>query len=247
MNLILSLSKGVAVPRVGKETFIRMSKSEQAQYLDAYPMSSYRNLNAQPPGVIKLADELGASPNAISKYLQEPKTNKLLAACGNGFKTLFTTIDQVMKLPNKGLRKGFERIHKTKAFQKLHKGTITVDKFLNKHPVIKKAGGPLIAGALAYQWLNMSFSGDFDDDFNLESLTDALKGEYSIEELLGTPDGLKGCAQLIAGLATGGLVSFPWHKKMNIAFAAAYTGARKLGKYAESRQMFERFKPKLET
>lgn len=242
MKLAISLSAGIAVPRVSANAFVRMSKAEQESYLEAYPKSSHQYLNAEPPGVINLADRLDVKPKEVATYLREPMTNKLLGACGKGFGTLFNTIDQVLKLPNQGLQKGFEVLHKTKAFQSLHKGTIKVDKFLEKYPVLKKAGGPLVAGALAYQWLNMSFSGDFDDDFNIDDMVSALQGEYSIEQLLGTPSGLKGCAQLITGLATGGLLSFPWHSKMNIAFAAAYTGARRLGQTDVAQKMFKRWK-----
>ncbi|SBV38202.1 hypothetical protein BN7874_033 [Phage NCTB] len=240
--MFICLSKQSEIKRLTREQFDELSRADQKKYLEAFPESSFKTGLKLPPSMEKMAQTLGTNQKDLAKCYKQKDVANLMTACGKGFKNLFSVIDQVLALPNRGLKKGFEKLHKTKAFQALHKGTVKVDEFLEKHPVIKKAGGPLVAGALAYQWLNMSFSGDFDDDFNIDNLVGALQGNYSIEDLLGSPDGLKACTQLIAGIATGGLLSFPWHGKMNIAFAAAYTGARKLGNSDLAKRMHQKFK-----
>lgn len=240
--MFISISQEKEVKRLNREQFDELSRADQKKYLEAFPQSSFKPSLRLPPSMEKMSKTLGTNQKDLQKCFQQKDTAAIMKACGKGFSNLFDTINTVLTLPNKGLKKTFEKLHKTKAFQALHKGTVKVDQFLDKNPMIKKVGGPLVAGALAYQWLNMSFSGDFDDDFNIDNLVGALQGNYSIEELLGTPDGLKACAQLVAGLATGGIASFPWHSKMNIAFAAAYTGAIKLGKSEVAKNMLSKFK-----
>lgn len=178
--------------------------------------------------------------NEISKVLREPKadimqalneptTKHMLNAAGGSIKALSKAALEVLKVPNTALGKTFEELHKTNAFKKLQNGTIKVDAFLKKHPNIKKIGGGLMAGAMIYQWLNMSFSGDFDDDFNIGHIGEALMGNYSVEAFVASPSGAKALAQLAAGIATGGVASFPWASGMNITFAAIYTAAKKNG------------------
>jgi hypothetical protein len=238
--MLISISESREIGVLTKKEFVQLGDADKQKYLEEYPNSSFRRF-FDPDKIKKIHDFLGMDKKRVEQYNAEPGVKKLMSHS----EKIFDTIDTIMKIPNSVLRKGFEKLHKTKAIQKLQKGTMKADQFLNKNPFLKKMGGPLVAGALAYQWLNMSFSGDFDDDFNLDNLVNALQGDYSLEELIATPDGLKGLAQLAAGIATGGLLSFPWHKKMNIAFAAAYTGARRLGDSKGAQQMFEKFRNKL--
>lgn len=163
----------------------------------------------------------------IMKALNEPSTKHMLNAAGGSIKALAKASLEVLKVPNTALGKTFEELHKTDAFKKLQKGTMKVDEFLKKYPTIKKIGGGLMAGAMIYQWLNMSFSGDFDDDFNIEHIGEALQGNYSVEQFVASPSGAKALAQLATGIATGGMASFPWHSAMNITFAAIYTAAKR--------------------
>ncbi len=184
-------------------------------------------------------DDVGFQLNDITKAIRAPKddiiealNNKdfksLINAAGGTVKGLSKAALGVLKLPNTVLGATFKELHKTKALKKLHKGTMKVDEFLKKYPMIKKMGAPLIAGAMIYQWMNMSFSGDLDDDFDITHIADALKGDYSVESFLGSPNGMKAMAQLALGISTGGLASFPWFSSMNITFAALFTVARKM-------------------
>lgn len=184
--------------------------------------------------------DVGFQLNEITKAIRSPAKNivnafnepsiaNVMKAAGGSVKGLSKAAMEVLKLPNTVLGATFKELHKTNAFQKLDKGMIKVDKFLEDYPAIKKIGGPLMAGAMIYQWLNMSFSGDFDDDFNVSAIGDALQGNYSVQDFVSSPSGAKALAQLATGIATGGIASFPWHSSMNIAFAAMYTGAKKLG------------------
>jgi hypothetical protein len=81
-----------------------------------------------------------------------------------------------------------------------------LDEFLAKHPIIKKLTGIAIGAILIYIWLNMSFTGDFDYDFDQSTLIGALLGKFTLMDIFGGPGGVK----LLTLFATGMLFSFPW-------------------------------------
>jgi hypothetical protein len=84
-----------------------------------------------------------------------------------------------------------------------------LDNFLNNHPVLKRVGSLIIVGFLIYQWTSMiSFTSDIEFDFDQTLLFDAIRGAYSMADLLATPDGLKMLLFIAIGVLTG--VSFPW-------------------------------------
>ena len=89
-------------------------------------------------------------------------------------------------------------------------GAEELDQWLARHPDLKKVGGFAVGGLLMLIWLNMSFTGDFDYDFNNATLVDAFKGKYDISELFLSEDGQR----MLMLLATGALLnlSFPWLK-----------------------------------
>lgn len=93
------------------------------------------------------------------------------------------------------------------------------DYFLDKHPWIKSISGALVAGLLIYIWLNMTFTGDFNYDFDLSSVILALTGKYTLYKFFGSEDGLR----MLVLLATGVLfsLSFPWPAPDNIKYLTA--------------------------
>lgn len=233
MRVHISISKVHRIARVTREQFDKLSNSEQTAYLKEYPHSSFKESGLSLRNIKQdVADEAAA----LSKHLnisKEHLINALLQkdvkqALSHGIKTTVHALDSTLSFINTAARSTFEEIAKTNAIKKLQKKTMTVDVFLDKYPKVKKMAGPIVAGALVYQWMHMSFSGDFDEDFDLTSISSALAGEYSVHNLLSSASGLKAMAQLAIGVATAGLISFPWSSSLNIMFAAAYTGAKKL-------------------
>ena len=131
-----------------------------------------------------------------------------------------------------------DKVAATKAIQGLQKGTIKVDEFLDKYPKLKTASGVAIAGFLTYQWLQMSFSGNLDSDYDLSSIPEAIAGNIGFTDVLATPAGVKGMGLLAAGLATGGMTALWAGGRRGLMMAAAYTGAKKLGDKKTENKLF---------
>ena len=135
-----------------------------------------------------------------------------------------------------------DKVAATKAIQGLQKGTIKVDEFLDKYPKLKTASGVAIAGFLTYQWLQMSFSGNLDSDYDLSSIPEAIAGNIGFTDILATPAGVKGMGLLAAGLATGGLTALWLGGRRGLMLAAAYTGAKKLGDKKTENKLFTKMR-----
>jgi hypothetical protein len=176
-----------------------------------------------------ISSDLGESKESIAKALSEKSVQGALKHTGYSIKKAGSALFQTAGLINSSLSQGFKELEKAGALTKLRKGTEKIDGFLDRHPFIKKVSGPLIAGALIYQWNNMSFSGDFNSDFDVTQMIGAATGQFSLTDLISTSDGVKSLTQLMFGLATGktlgSAIGFPW--KLGITAALVYTGAKK--------------------
>jgi len=150
----------------------------------------------------------------------------ILKGVGFSFKSLYRLYLDAYNLIVKGLFKTFEDIHKTKIFQKIQKGTIKIDEVLAKYPILKKLTGPIVAGLLLYIWLNMSFIGDLEYDMNIVNMFSALQGNFSVEDLFGSKDGLLLITLFGSGITLG--LSAPWLGKtvLNMVLALVYTGLK---------------------
>ena len=81
-----------------------------------------------------------------------------------------------------------------------------LDEFLKKHPKLKRVTGIAVGAILLYIWLNMSFTGDFDYDFDQSTLIGALAGNFALSDIFAGPEGIK----LLTLFFTGCVLSFPW-------------------------------------
>jgi len=108
-----------------------------------------------------------------------------------------------------------------------------LDAFLGRHPKAKKIAGVAVAAILIYIWLNMSFTGDLDYDFDQSAIFAALSGSYSLTELFAGSNGVK----LLTLLATGKLlgVGFPWPGPQSILFVGSLLYG--LAKFAKNKGM----------
>ncbi len=158
-------------------------------------------------------------------YLQ---TLCLLKSFHHSFKAIGKAVHKTFSLIDTTLRQSFIEIEKVGGLEKLKKGTQKIDQFLDEHPKIKKMGGPLVVGALYYQWQTMSFSGNFDDDFDVAPMAKALAGDYKVENLVATAAGAKALTQFAIGLTTG--LGFPWtgaaSEATKFSLAMVYSGAK---------------------
>jgi hypothetical protein len=172
-----------------------------------------------------IAKDLSISKDHVVEAFKQPSVYDTVKHFGFSIKSMAKATQKTIATLNVSLQSTFEEMHKTKTLQKLKSGAIKVDEFLDRNPTLKKITGPAVGGFMVYQWLHMSFSGDVHDDYDLSNLPKALKGEYGMKDLLGTPSGLKGMAQLAIGVATGGLPIWIGGAK-GLTMALAYSGAR---------------------
>ena len=104
-----------------------------------------------------------------------------------------------------------------------------LDAFLAKHPKTKRIAGMAVAGILIYIWLNMTFTGNADYDFDMTDMILALGGGFTLSTLFAGPDGMA----LLTLFATGVIgLSFPWPGPQHFQFVGAvlYGSAKLVGK-----------------
>ena len=188
-----------------------------------------------------------SNQEAIAAY-KEPGVYGIMKGFGHDLKNGANIIKGGMKTITKALEGITGELTKTAPFKALKAGTMEVDKFLDKHPRIKRIGGVAVAGLAAAQWYHMSFSGDFDADQDVSTVGDALAGNYSITDLLTSPSGVAGLGLLAVGLATTGGLSTLWsmeNQMDGLALALARNGLQRLGKLEEAEKVFNTMKEKM--
>ena len=148
----------------------------------------------------------------------------LFKSVGWSFGKLINAVNMFTKLAQDGLMSVFKAIHKTGGFQKLQSGAVKIDSFFERHPILAKVTGPAVAGLLFYIWLNMTFIGHMDYDFDFSNMAKALAGNFSLADLFASPEGL----MLTTLFATGSFISAPWLGKVayNLVLALVYTGLK---------------------
>lgn len=103
-----------------------------------------------------------------------------------------------------------------------------LDAFLAKHPKTKRIAGMAVAGILIYIWLNMTFTGNADYDFDMTDMILALGGGFTLSSLFAGPEGMA----LLTLFATGMIgLSFPWPGPQHFQFIGAvlYGSAKLVG------------------
>lgn len=110
-----------------------------------------------------------------------------------------------------------EYVASTKVVQWTSDKIRDLDKFLSKHPKTRRLVGFAVGAILIYIWLNMSFTGDFDYDFDQSTLIGALLGRISLSDVFAGPEGVK----LLTLFITGSFLSFPWPGPQTALFVAS--------------------------
>jgi hypothetical protein len=119
-----------------------------------------------------------------------------------------------------------EYIAQTKIVKWTTEALHELDAFLQNHPKLRRISGFAVAGLLIYIWLNMSFTGNADYDFDFSDILRAIGGSYSLGALFGGTDG----THMLMLFATGIIgLSFPWPGPTHVKFVVALiNGLRKL-------------------
>lgn len=132
----------------------------------------------------------------------------LLVALKFNLAQIMKAIGAGQKLVANGILAVLNKVVKSDLFFMLEKKLIKIDAIIAKYPILKKLTGVALAGLLIFMWLRMTFIGDFSFDFDLSIAFDALSGQYTIKDLLGTPSGLQFLSLFFLGQFAG--ISFDW-------------------------------------
>ncbi len=177
----------------------------------------------------KVASTLGVGLMDIVSSLKQGVVFEFLKKIGFSFQKVLGYLKSGYSLIQEGVDKVFAEISKSGIIQQLKAGTLKIDEVLNKYPLLKKVSGVALAGLLIYIWINMSFVGDFTEDFDVSNIFAALSGDFTLTDLFLSPSGLK----FLTMFVTGGFISFPWifgSFPVSLIIALVYTGYKKYGK-----------------
>ena len=141
---------------------------------------------------------------------------------------LFNLVKKGFKAYKEVIKAIGEYVAKTKVGKWTEDKLKDLDAFLAKHPKTKRMAGFAVAGILIYIWLNMTFTGNADYDFDMGDMLLALGGGFTLSTLFAGPDGMA----LLMLFATGVIgLSFPWPGPQSIQFVGAvlYGSAKLVG------------------
>lgn len=176
----------------------------------------------------EVLDDTKLETKDLIRAFKNKEVFNVLKKFGFSIKKMLSVYSKGLKAINGGLGKIFKEIHKNKIVQKIHSGVMTVDEFIDKHPMINRVGGVVVAGILFWIWLNMSFTGvSLDYDINQGAVLDALAGNFSLADLFSSPDGLKTIAFLALGLSGLSVTGYLGSTAYNLTVSIIYTALQK--------------------
>jgi hypothetical protein len=188
--------------------------------------AALKDLKSHVDGVVK---SVGVDAKLVTKAFKEPSVYNTVNALGGSVNAAAKTAIGSLRTIGKTLDIGGAMVTDTKAFKQLEKGIIKADDFMDKYPALKVVGSAALVGLATKQWLDMSFSGDIESDYDLGIIADAARGKASFADFIGTPQGIKGMALLGAGLATGGAPLWIAGQPLGLGLALTYSGLKKVG------------------
>ena len=189
--------------------------------------------------VRSVIDAVDADIETVAIAFKEPSVYNTVKALGAGISGASRVVMGSLRTIGKSLTVGGAAIHDTDSFQKLEKGIIKVDEFMQKNKPLSTLSAVAVSGLAIGQWLRMSFSGDIESDFDLTIIPQAFAGEAGFRELIATPDGIKGMGLLSVGVATGGLPIW-MGGATGLALALTYSGLQSAGQTEAGKVMKER-------
>lgn len=153
-----------------------------------------------------LAEKAKIGVKDIAELLKNKGVFEFFKKIGFSIKRLFDIVKNGFKYYRDLQRAIAEYIAETKVAKWTAEKIKDLDEFLKRHPKTKRLVGVAVGAILLYIWLNMSFTGDFDYDFDQSTLISALMGNFSLADIFTGPDGIK----LLTLFITGSFLSFPW-------------------------------------
>lgn len=173
--------------------------------------------------LIKISRDFGMNIRTLIAAIKQRSMFTALKAFGFNIVLMVKAVSEGTKAIRGVLAPVFKELYETKAVQTVRKGAQRIDKLLERYPKLKLVGGIAIAGILLWIWLNMTFIGNLDYDFNFTNTINALQGNFSIADLFVSADGLMLMALFGTGVGFG--LSMPWlgASAYNLTLAMVYT------------------------
>jgi hypothetical protein len=100
--------------------------------------------------LMKIAEDFKVGISQVVEAFRQRSIFGFLKAVRFNIGVLLKSIGEVAKLLRQGLEKVFQHIANTAVIQQLRRGTLKIDEFLDRYPLLKKIGGIAIAGLLLY-------------------------------------------------------------------------------------------------
>ena len=198
-------------------------QSNYGEYFLEFRLS--RELGAIISKIKEIALSLRVNLKDLLKFFMNRFVFKFFKFLSWSFERLFDLLQQGYKIykkitgiiPNLVRELGL-KASESRAFQWTKDKIEIFDNFIKRHPILKRLTGIALGALVLYIWMNMTFVGEFEFDFDWNTIFDALAGRLGISEIFFTADGI----QLLILLGTGLLgASFPWPGSNLIKFAAA--------------------------
>ena len=164
----------------------------------------------------------------LAKLFMNKLVFKFFAKIKFSMKYLFDLVKKGFKAYKEVIKAIGDYLAKTKVGRWTEDKLKDLDAFLAKHPKTKRIAGIAVAGILIYIWLNMTFTGNADYDFDMGDMILALGGGFTLSTLFAGPDGIA----LLTLFATGVIgLSFPWPGPQHFQFIGAilYGSAKLVG------------------
>lgn len=178
--------------------------------------------------LVELKDIVKVKIMDLAKLFLNKVVFKFFAKIKFSMNYLFKIVKKGFKAYKEVIKAIGDYISKTKVGRWTEDKLKDLDAFLAKHPKTKRIAGMAVAGILIYIWLNMTFTGNADYDFDMGDMILALGGGFTLSTLFAGPEGMA----LLTLFATGVIgLSFPWPGPQHFQFIGAilYGSAKLVG------------------
>ncbi len=210
-----------------------VESTETAGLVDALPSGlkrPFEKLFAKLQNVmLMLSKETKTDWAVITKAFATKSVFEFFRAVAFSITRVLAALKAFARVYQHGLLAVFHQIAKTKVFEKLQAGVMTVDEFLNDYPIFKKLAGPAIAGFMVWCFLHANFTWhpDLDMDFT-PVIKAAFNGDWSFSQLLATPQALLALTTLFSSFLGITVLSPIWLAGSSRALLMAlfYTGLK---------------------
>lgn len=194
--------------------FVRWANAYDENRLEEFKIPGI--ITRQIAFVKKLARDTKFKFSSLLKFFSNKTIFQFFTKIKFSFVTLHKLLKQGFKAYQTVLDAISEYIAQSPLGQFKEKQLAGLDKFLLKHPKVKRIAGVAVAALLIYIWFNMTFTGDPAFDFDMTDLLAALGGSFSLASLFSGTQGTK----LLLLFATGAIgLTFPWPGPAKVQFA----------------------------